>query len=69
MTDWLEHGWTIAEDAWTAVTDSSEIALGYGIVALESLLLLSFLAAVAPAIVAIVSGAPLWVAVALYFID
>ena len=69
MTDWLEYGWTLAEDAWTAINDAGEAALGYVLAAVEVLLILSLLAAMAPSLAVLASGAPLWVAVLLFFVS
>ena len=47
MTNWLEYGWTLSKDAWTAINDAGEAALGYVLAAVEVLLILSLLAAMA----------------------
>lgn len=69
MTNWLEYGWTLSKDAWTAINDAGEAALGYVLAAVEVLLILSLLAAMAQTLVVLASGAPLWVSVLLFFVS
>ena len=68
MTDWLDYGRTLASDAVAAATDVGEAALGYALAAIELLLVLSLLAAIAPSLVLAAAGAPLWVATLLLFL-
>ena len=67
MADCLDYVGTLADDAWSSMTDAGEIMLGFGVIAFELLLLWSILTALAPAIATFALGEPLWVTVVLAF--